>query len=105
MKIGLAENQPPRLPSILVLGEGALAEQIKNDFLELGLHAQLVGGEQSAYPLPKVTDFDAKGQFEALFKHWVGETGAEWPVSQHVWKTPIPHNGYDACLLELRANT
>jgi len=78
MKIGLAENQPPRLPSILVLGEGALAEQIKNDFLELGLHAQLVGGEQSAYPLPKVTDFDAKGQFEALFKHWVDQTGAEW---------------------------
>jgi len=78
MKIGLAENQPPRLPSILVLGEGALAEQIKNDFLELGLHAQLVGGESSGYPLPKVTDFDAKTQFETLFAHWVKETGAEW---------------------------
>ncbi len=78
MKIGLAENQPPRLPTILVLGEGALAEQIKNDFLELGLSAQLVGGEQSPYPLPKVTDFDAKSQFEALFKHWVEQTGAEW---------------------------
>jgi len=78
MKIGLAENRPPRPPSILVLGEGALAEQMKNDFLELGLQAQLVGGEQSPFPLPKVTDFDAKTQFEALFKHWVEQTGAEW---------------------------
>ncbi len=78
MKIGLAENQPPRLPSILVLGEGALAEQIKSDFLELGLHAQLVGGEQSGFPLPKVTDYDAKTQFEGLFKHWIDQTGAEW---------------------------
>lgn len=78
MKIGLAENQATRPPSILILGEGALAEQIKDDFLELGLHAQLVGGESSGYPLPKVTDFDAKTQFEVLFKHWVKETGAEW---------------------------
>lgn len=78
MKIGLAENQATRPPSILVLGEGALAEQIKNDFLELGLHAQLVGGESSDHPLPKVTDYDAKTQFEALFTHWVKETGAEW---------------------------
>ena len=78
MKIGLAENQATRPPTILVLGEGALADQIKNDFLELGLRAQLVGGEQSGFPLPKVTDYDAKTQFEQLFKHWITETGAEW---------------------------
>lgn len=78
MKIGLAENQATRPPTILVLGEGALAEQIKNDFIELGLRAQLVGGESSEFPLPKVTDFDARSQFEMLFKHWVDQTGAEW---------------------------
>ena len=77
MKLGLAENQPPRLPTILVLGKGALAEQIKNDFLELGLHAQLVGGESSSYILPKVTDPDAKVKFEELFKDWASQ-GVEW---------------------------
>jgi len=78
VKLGLAKDQTERPPTILVLGEGALAEQIKNDFMELGLHAQIVGGEGANFPLPKLTDFDAKEQFEALFKYWVTKTNAEW---------------------------
>lgn len=78
MKLGLAEEQSVRPPTILILGEGALAEQMKSDFLELGLHAQLVGGAHTDHPLPKLTDFDAKEQFEALFRHWIAETGAQW---------------------------
>jgi acetyl-CoA carboxylase biotin carboxylase subunit len=78
VKLGLLEERSTRPPTILVLGQGALAEQIKNDFLELGLKAQLVGGELTDFPLPKLTDIDAKEQFEALFRHWVAQTGAEW---------------------------
>ena len=78
MKLGLAEEQSVRPPTILVLGEGALAEQIKNDFLELGLKAQLIGGSHTDRPLPKLTDFDAKEQFESLFNYWVSQTGAQW---------------------------
>ncbi len=77
MKLGLAKDQTVRPPTILVLGEGALAEQIKNDFLELGLQVQLVGGDGS-FSIPKLTDFDAKDQFLSLFQYWVTQTGAEW---------------------------
>ena len=71
MKLGLAEKEPPRPPTILVLGEGALATQIQEDLSELGLHSLCIADlplspEERA--LPKLTDPDASTRFQAIFE-------------------------------------
>jgi biotin carboxylase len=71
MKLGLAEQEAPRPPTILVLGEGALATQIQRDLSELGLRSVCIADldlspEERA--LPKLTDPDADLRFETIFK-------------------------------------
>jgi biotin carboxylase len=71
MKLGLAEKEPPRPPTILVLGEGALASQIQDDLSELGLNSVCITDldlTPEERVLPKLTDPDANLRFQTIFK-------------------------------------
>jgi pyruvate carboxylase len=71
MKLGLAEKHAPRPPAILVLGEGALAAQIQNDLIELGLNTVLLQDLPLAAEdrvLPKLNDLDANIRFQIIFR-------------------------------------
>ena len=75
MRLGLAENLPPRPPAILVLGEGALALQIRDDLSKLGLYTYLVADlpiSDFEKTLPKITDFDAGKQMKRVFNAFRG---------------------------------
>ncbi len=71
MKLGLADSLAPRPPAILVLGEGALALQIRDDLAGLGLYTVMVsdlGLLPEEQILPRVTDPDAGVQIRSIFQ-------------------------------------
>ncbi|MBC7396402.1 MAG: biotin/lipoyl-binding protein [Bdellovibrionales bacterium] len=89
MKLGLADSLAPRPPAILVLGEGALALQIKDDLSGLGLYAILVselGLPLEEQELPRITDPDAGLRMRSLFQAFRmrDKTG----VFEHSWVHP-----------------
>jgi pyruvate carboxylase len=70
MKLGLAEQHPPFPPTILVLGEGAVATQIQQDLESLGLKTwsmndlELTSAQKT---LPGVADIDAASRLAVIF--------------------------------------
>ncbi len=89
MKLGLADSLAPRPPAILVLGEGALALQIKEDLSGLGLYALMVselGISVEEQELPRVTDPDAAHRMRALFQAFRKRDKAG--VYEHAWVHP-----------------
>lgn len=71
MKLGLADSLAPRPPAILVLGEGALATQIRSDLEDLGLYTCLVSDlplSLKHQEMPKIADPDAAIHMRRIFQ-------------------------------------
>ena len=89
MKLGLADQTAPRPPAILVLGEGALALQIRDDLISLGLYTLMVsdlGLEPNDSELPRVTDLDAAVRFREIFNRFRQRDEVE--PFDHIWVHP-----------------
>lgn len=90
MKLGLADQLIPRPTAVLVLGEGALANQIQDDLRSLGLHALLVADlnlkDSEKRELPRVTDPDAGLQMRRIFEHFKKLDESE--AYDHAWVHP-----------------
>lgn len=89
MKLGLADQLAPRPPAILVLGEGALALQIRDDLISLGLYTLMVselGLTPTESELPRVTDLDAPVRFKQIFNQFKKRDDLE--PYDHVWVHP-----------------
>lgn len=89
MKLGLADQTAPRPPAILVLGEGALALQIRDDLISLGLYTLMVsdlGLSSNDAELPRVTDPDAAGRFRQIFTRFKQRDEVE--AFDHLWVHP-----------------
>jgi biotin carboxylase len=89
MKLGLADQTAPRPPAILVLGEGALALQIRDDLISLGLYSMTVsdlGMTPKDGELPRVTDLDAQVRFREIFARF--KRRDEVDPFEHLWVHP-----------------
>ena len=89
MKLGLADQTAPRPPAILVLGEGALALQIRDDLIGLGLYSMTVadlGMSPKEGELPRVTDLDAPVRFREIFARF--KRRDEVDPFEHLWVHP-----------------
>jgi pyruvate carboxylase len=89
MKLGLADQTAPRPPAILVLGEGALALQIRDDLISLGLYTLMVsdlGLDPNDSELPRVTDLDAAVRFREIFNRFRQRDEVE--PFDHIWVHP-----------------
>jgi pyruvate carboxylase len=89
MKLGLADSLAPRPPAILVLGEGAVAAQIRNDLENLGLATYGVGDlplSADERMLPKITDPDAGIHIRKIFETFRGLD--ETKPFDHSWVHP-----------------
>lgn len=89
MKLGLADQTAPRPPAILVLGEGALALQIRDDLIDLGLYSVTVsdlGMTPKEGELPRVTDLDAQVRFREIFSRF--KRRDEVDPFEHLWVHP-----------------
>jgi pyruvate carboxylase len=89
MKLGLADSLAPRPPAILVLGEGALAAQIRTDLGSLGLYTCLVSDlplPAADQVMPKITDPDAGVHMRRIFQAFRKLDESE--SYDHVWVHP-----------------
>ncbi len=89
MKLGLADSTAPRPPAILVLGEGALALQVRDDLISLGFYTLLVselGLDANLCALPHVTDLDASVRFRTIFRRFKQLDEVE--PYDHLWVHP-----------------
>ena len=89
MKLGLADSLAPRPPAILVLGEGALALQIRDDLISLGFYTLMVneiGLDPKQCELPRVTDLDAAHRFREILHRF--KKLDEMEPYDHLWVHP-----------------
>jgi pyruvate carboxylase len=89
MKLGLADSLAPRPPAILVLGEGAVAIQIRTDLGNLGLYTCLVSDlplSAEDQELPRITDPDAGVHMRRIFQAFRKlDDGGKY---DHIWVHP-----------------
>ncbi|NDG84603.1 MAG: hypothetical protein EBX52_06145, partial [Proteobacteria bacterium] len=79
----------PRPPAILVLGEGALALQIRDDLISLGFYTLMVneiGLDPKQCELPRVTDLDAAHRFREILHRF--KKLDEMEPYDHLWVHP-----------------
>jgi biotin carboxylase len=89
MKLGLADQTAPRPPAILLLGEGAATQQIRDDLIALGLTVFQVpdlGLDPEISQLPKITDPDAGTRLKVLFSAF--KKRDEFEAYDHLWIHP-----------------